>query len=42
MNAGRTSGGGDWGCLILMVEAAGGTFIMGAILYFILSLFGAI
>ena len=44
INAGRTNrgGGDDWGCLLLMLEAAGGTFVMGAILYFILSLFGAI
>lgn len=42
INAARTGGGGDWGCLLLMLEAAGGTFVMGAILHFILSLFGAI
>lgn len=36
-------GGGDaWGCLLLMIEAAGGTILMGAILYFILSIFGAV
>ena len=36
------SGGGDWGCLLLLIEAAGGTILMGAILYFILSIFGAV
>lgn len=42
INAGRTNrgGGDDWGCLILMLEAAGGTFIMGAILYFFAALAG--
>ena len=37
----RNKGGGDdWGCLILILEAAGGTFIIGAILYFIAALAG--
>ena len=36
-NKGR---GDDWGCLILILEAAGGTFIIGAILYFIAALAG--
>lgn len=42
INAGRTSGCGDWGCLLLMLEAAGGTIVMMEIIYFFGSLFGAI
>ena len=42
INAGRTSGGGDWGCLLLMVVAACGNILMMAIIYVFGSLFGAI
>ena len=38
----NNSGGGDWGCLLLMLEAVGGTIVMLTILYFILSIFGAV
>ena len=36
------SGSGDWGCLLLMLEAVGETIVMLTILYFILSIFGAV
>ena len=42
INAGRTGGSDAWGCLLLMLEAAGGTIVMMAIIYFFGSLFGAI
>lgn len=38
----NNSGGGDWECLLLMLEAVGGTIVMLTILYFILSIFGAV